>query len=384
MIPAVSWIAIPPRRVIFTTDPEYLVTTTRPSGGRGTRKLRVLTVVAATAVAIMLTGALSGFFPTAQPIGDGNEANEPSELATTAIIGIRTFEAPTNIRVDEDVVYGTREDGTLLTLDVCQPAPIPLGSTAAMTTPDARPAVLSIHGGSWARGDKANDDWRNVCVWLASEGFVAYSVNYRLVPDVVFPAALDDVALAVEWMRQPPNAERYAIDPARIGVFGGSAGGNLAAMLGARGHGEHDIGARVAAVAQLSAPLDLTRRGQVDGGSPAGIQRAVLEYLGCTTWAKCENDAVAASAATEADPSDPPVFIGHAEDELIPVAQAVDYAAALERAGVAYELAVAPGTEHSIGILDEPMRARVADFLRRTLAPPVPLHADADTAEAVS
>src|SRR5699024_2047191 len=105
---------------------------------------------------------------------------------------------------------------------------------------------------------KANADWRNVCLWLASEGFVAASVNYRLVPDVRFPAALDDVALAVEWLRAPEQAEQFGIDAARIGAFGGSAGGNLAALLGATGEGALDEGSRVAAVAELSGPLGLT------------------------------------------------------------------------------------------------------------------------------
>ena len=63
------------------------------------------------------------------------------------------------------------------------------------------------------------------------------------------------------------------------------------------------------------------------------------------------------------DPSDPPVFIGHAEGEVVPVGQSRRFAAALQTAGIPVELAIVPGTEHSIGILDEALRGRVAAFL---------------------
>ncbi|MFF3601899.1 alpha/beta hydrolase, partial [Kitasatospora indigofera] len=253
------------------------------------RRTRVFTVLAALSAGLVATALLSGFHVGVREVGDAGDI-AVSELTTPEVIGIRTFTAPSGIRVTEDVTYGTRDDGTLLTLDVCRPAETAEAETTEATAaeavqadamaaeavlPDATPpgaegaavvavrgglpAVVSIHGGSWARGDKANDDWRNVCGWLASEGFVAYSLNYRLVPEALFPAAIDDVALAVEWMRTPANASRFGIDPARIGAFGGSAGGNLAALLGTRGTGPLDEGSRVAAVAELSAPIDLRR-----------------------------------------------------------------------------------------------------------------------------
>ncbi|HZJ29565.1 MAG TPA: alpha/beta hydrolase, partial [Solirubrobacterales bacterium] len=250
-------------------------------------------------------------------------------------------------------------DGALLTLDVCSPT----------GDPDARalrPAVVSVHGGSWARGDKGNADWRAVCTWLASEGFVAYSVNYRLVPDALFPAAIDDVSLAVEWIRQTDNAGHYGIDPDRIGAFGGSAGGNLVALLGARGSGSLTTGARVAAVAELSGPTDLGHEALVVGNAPAGLQRIVQSYLGCDSLADCPA-ARAASPLYDLDRSDPPVFIGTAAEEFIPLTQSTKYADRLDRFGIANELVTVPGTLHSIGILDATMRVKVAAFLHRTL-----------------
>ncbi|WP_166785506.1 alpha/beta hydrolase [Cryobacterium cryoconiti] len=339
-----------------------------------------MTVAGAVGIAVAATALLGGFRPQLYSVTPDEPGDQRSELVTTQIVGIRTFERPEGITVDEDVEYGTQADGAVLTLDVCSPPiataptdladpadPAPTGTASATETAAAlRPAVISIHGGSWARGDKGNRDWRMVCTWLASEGFVAYSVNYRLVPDAVFPAALDDVALAVEWARAAANAQTYGIDPDRIGVFGGSAGGNLAALLGTRGSGSLTDGARVAAVAELSAPLDLSYQALVRGRAPAGLQNIVLDYLGCDTLRNCAK-AAAASPASTLDSSDPPVFLGTSTEEYIPLAQATGYAAALERTGIDHELVTVPGTLHSIGILDAAMREKVSAFLHGAL-----------------
>jgi acetyl esterase len=231
-------------------------------------------------------------------------------------------------------------------------------------TGEARPAVVAIHGGSWARGDKANADWRNVCLWLASEGFVAASVNYRLVPDARFPAAIDDVALAVEWLRAAEQAERFGIDPARIGAFGGSAGGNLAALLGTT-----DEGSRVAAVAELSGPMGLSAAELAADGGSAWLSGIVGEYLGCAPGAGVDAcpQQVDASPANRVDPTDPPFFIGHAQQEIVPLAQSQRFADTLNAAGVPVRLEVVPGANHSIGILDDALRPRVAAFLHAYL-----------------
>jgi len=343
------------------------VTSTRNAGGSGIRSRRILVTAAAALVAVVGVSALSGFHRELREI-DPRGADAASELSgTIAQVGIRTFDAPSGIRVDEDLEYAVQDDGTVLTLDLCRPS-----ATAAAFAADGEgllPTVVSIHGGSWARGDKANADWRNVCVWLASEGFVAASVNYRLVPEVRFPAAIDDVALAVQWLREPEQLERFDLDPARIGAFGGSAGGNLAALLGTRGEGPLDTGSRVAAVAEISGPVGLTAAELVTDGASPWLQGIVAEYLGCDPGAGDDAcpQATDASPATFIDATDPPFFVGHADAEVIPLAQSRRFVASLAEAGVPAELAVSTGAEHSIGILDEAMRTRVAAFLHAQL-----------------
>ncbi|TFB75465.1 alpha/beta hydrolase [Cryobacterium glaciale] len=304
---------------------------------------------------------------------------------------------PATASATTDIVHGIQPDGARLTLDVCSPAraystasPAPTASAGTADAGDAGPtdtvlpgtatadreavasaveqtllpAVISVHGGSWARGDKGNSDWRMVCQSLASEGFVAFSVNYRLVPDAVFPAAIDDLQLAVEWMRDPGNAERYGIDPNHIGAFGGSAGGNLVALLGTSGRSALTTDARVAAVAELSGPVDLRATGLVNAVD--GLTRITQAYLGCEDINRCA-PSVDASASSRLDRCDRPFFIGTSSNEFISANQSIEFAAQLDRLGIRSELVVVPGELHSIGILDEEMRARVAGFLHAEL-----------------
>lgn len=320
---------------------------------------RLLTIAGSGVVAVIGAAVLVGFHTELHPITP--VGGTQSELATRQVVGIRTFVPPIDgITVKPDVVYGTQPDGSLLTLDACTPS-VREGARSPLA-----PAVISIHGGSWARGDKGNSDWRGVCEWLASEGFAAFSVNYRLSPAAVFPAAIDDVSLAVQWLRTSSVAAEYAIDPRRIGVFGGSAGGNLAALLGARGSGPLTEGSRVAAVAELSGPVDLRARELAADDTSPGLRRSVLAYLGCQTGDACPQ-AAEASAITQLDVTDPPVFAAASVGDYVPVAQATRYARELERHGIRHQLVTVPGGQHSIGILDQAMRAKVAAFLHDTL-----------------
>ena len=125
------------------------------------------------------------------------------------------------------------------------------------------PAVICIHGGGFRAGTRQGYD--GLCVKLAQRGFVAATVSYRLAPKYQFPAAVYDVKAAVRWLRA--NAEKYHVDPDRIGVTGGSAGGHLAQFLGVtpdvdqfEGDGGNlDQSSRVACVVNYFGPSDLTK-----------------------------------------------------------------------------------------------------------------------------
>jgi pectinesterase len=91
------------------------------------------------------------------------------------------------------------------------------------------PGVLLIFGGGWKSGDKSMSV--PMAQRLANEGYVAVSIEYRLSPEATYPAAVHDVKAAIRWMRA--NAGRYNLDKRKIAVHGVSAGGQLAALVGA-------------------------------------------------------------------------------------------------------------------------------------------------------
>ena len=285
-----------------------------------------------------------------------------------------------DIPVVQNIVYGGTAESPLL-LDACLPkrdddapaqnaagtgddAGTAAGPTLEQPDEPLRAAIVVVHGGSWTRGDKADIAWRAVCQWLASAGYVALSVDYRLAPESVFPAAIDDVQAAVAWLREDEQVTRFHIDPTRIGAFGGSAGGNLVALLGTRGSGDLTTASRIAAVVDLSGPIDLTGVAVTDDFIP--VQ---LAYLGCATEEDCPA-AIGASPNHLIDPSDPPFFVGHSTVEKIPLAQAELFVAALRDAGVRTEFVTVEGALHSIAMLDADLKSRIIDFFDGTIGTP--------------
>jgi acetyl esterase/lipase len=93
------------------------------------------------------------------------------------------------------------------------------------TTPGPHPVVVGFHGGAWVIGRKEN--LRHVGAYLARRSYVTVLVQYRLATQAPFPAATDDVATSLEWVRDHIGV--YGGDSQRVGVFGDSAGGHLSA-----------------------------------------------------------------------------------------------------------------------------------------------------------
>lgn len=283
----------------------------------------------------------------------GSSAPRSSETDATVV---PAQAAVTSSEVIEQIQYGVADTVPLM-LDVC----VPIDEA---TTP--RAAVIVIHGGSWARGDKADPEVRDACVRLADQGFVAFSINYRLAPAAVFPAQLDDVQSAVTWLRAPEQSERFGIDPDRIGLLGASAGGHLAALAASIGAGDLTVEARVAAVVDLSGPTDLRAAIPTGPGYTLDFAQAQLDFLGCTAFLGCATSTVASPVAA-IDPTDPPFFIGHALDEFIPISQAEELVNELGRQGVDTTYVPVAGSAHGMDLLDGAMMVRVVEFFDATL-----------------
>ncbi len=145
-------------------------------------------------------------------------------------------EVPDDVAYKLNVIFGNA-DGRDLTADVFTPVATP---------ENPRPAIVFLHGGSWMFGDPSQFHYH--AGYLASRyGFFAMSVDYRLSGEAQFPAALQDAKCAVRWVRS--KAKEYNIDPERIVIAGGSAGGHLSSMMlttagvpeyeGSSGHNEY-------------------------------------------------------------------------------------------------------------------------------------------------
>jgi acetyl esterase len=300
---------------------------------------RLITALAGLAVALTLTGCATG-------------RTTPSEESTTiAQPAYPQFRSYQNVRVQQNVTY-RKADGDPIRLNVCQPR-----KSSAST----RAAIVVVHGGSWRGGDKSSTEWNSVCQWLGSAGYVVFDLDYRLAPQYPFPDGFNDVRASVRWIRS--NAAKYKVDPDRIGAFGGSAGGNLVSMLGTYGNGAHDVGSRVAAVAELSGPSDLTS----DGPELSNFIPLQLQYLKCTSLKHCDQ-ARTASPLFHVDATDPPFFVGHSINERIPLSQSEAFVKELRKHGVETTFVTVKGSLHSIAMLGPDMRKRIVAFFDDTLA----------------
>ena len=91
------------------------------------------------------------------------------------------------------------------------------------------PAIVFVTGGGFINANRANG--LQLRMRLAEEGYVVTSITYRVAPTAQFPEPLEDVKASIRYLRA--NADKFNIDPARIGIIGGSAGGYLSAMAAA-------------------------------------------------------------------------------------------------------------------------------------------------------
>jgi acetyl esterase len=267
-------------------------------------------------------------------------------------LGAASACADDDVSVTRDVPFGEFQ-GLPLLLDryETEPSDDTLEDGAA-----ARPAIVMFHGGGWAGGDKA--DLAAVARGFARAGFVAFSANYAIPPPGQrVPAEIDTTRQAVEWVID--NASDLGIDPGRVGLYGSSAGGNLALMVAMEGIG----GGRppIGAVASWSGPTDLTVLSSPDGQSrpddpPVGCMgqdncigvltpQVFPEYVGCTL-ADCPEAYAAVSPVNLVRADAPPTYLTASERDLVPFDQAVRMADALEAVGGIVELAQVPGDDH--------------------------------------
>ncbi len=256
--------------------------------------------------------------------------------------------------VERDITYGTA-DGVPLKMDIYYPE----FATGAV------PAVLYVHGGAWVQGDKSEGVGIKEIPELRSRGYLVAAVNYRLAPDYKFPAQIEDVKCAVRFLRA--NAAIYGIDPARIGAWGGSAGGHLVALLGTtdvsagfEGDGGYtEESSRVEAVVDMFGPTDLKAL------SLGGDLRFMLLLFG--TINRNASIVKRANPINWISSDDPPFLILHGEnDELVPVSQSEIFYNGLVTGGVPATLVIVENAGHGfapVGGVIYPSRSEITDMV---------------------
>ena len=234
---------------------------------------------------------------------------------------------------------------------------------------DNLPALLWIHGGGYMLGNIEHDDYPARQMTLMGECVIA-SVEYRLAPENPYPAPLEDCYAALKWLAK--NASQLGVNPKRIAIGGGSAGGGLAAGLAllARDRGEIDIMFQFLIYPMIDdrniAPpsddlpdsLFWTRESNRIGWR---------SYLGCEPGGDGISWYAAASRATDLS-SLPPAYIAVGEIDLF-AQEDIEYARMLINAGVCTELHVYPGGCHAFDMMapDAAISRQFSDDFNRAL-----------------
>jgi acetyl esterase/lipase len=235
------------------------------------------------------------------------------------------------------------------------------------------PVVLFLHGGGWRLGSRGMfcPTWRH---WqpdpfarIVAAGFAVASAEYRLSGEAVFPAQLDDVTDALRWVAA--RADELGVDSKRVVVWGESAGGHLAALLGLTATRARP--GAVAGVVDWYGPSDLATlavpaRADAVARSDAADSREAL-LIGAPA-ADAPELARAASPVSYVHAAAPPFHIAHGTvDRFVPVGQSEELAEALRRAGVPVELELVDGADHMWqGATDpEGIFTRALDFAKR-------------------
>lgn len=265
--------------------------------------------------------------------------------------------APAGFQWRPDVVYGTAgAGGRDLTLHLY-----------AGQSGEKRPGIVFIHGGGWQGGHPY------ILVRLAAEmaakGYVTSTISYRLSGEAAWPAALEDSKCAVRWMRA--HAAGIGLDPDRIAVAGGSAGGHLAAMVALapgrfEGSGGWDtVSSQVQAAVLYNPAVDLREAVFSD----EQIREMVRAFL-----PDDEQTAADASPIAQVSSVSPPILsrVGD-QDDITPASTCQEFHQALDAAGVPNHLEIIAGKTHGLPLHDHAGCLEATKwFLAKHLGPAVP------------
>ena len=218
------------------------------------------------------------------------------------------------------------------------------------------PVIVFVHGGGWKGGDRKSG-MRNLAPYVASGDYAGASVGYRLTNEAQWPAQIHECKAAIRWIRG--HAKELNLDADHIAVWGSSAGGHLASIIGTSGDvpalegrlGKHtDQSSRVQGVVNYYGPENFLT--MVD--QPSTIDRTTQDYPEALLIGGRVQDvadaAKSASPVTYISKDDPPFLTAHGtKDPLVPFAQATELQTKLKAAGVSSVLITMKDGGHGFG-----------------------------------
>lgn len=269
------------------------------------------------------------------------------------------LQAQNNTPTAKDVVYAEAGNKKLL-LDLYMPA----GKKDPYL-------IVWVHGGAWRSGSKEDPP-----LGLLQAGYAMASVNYRLSEEAIFPALIHDIKASIRFLRG--NAKKYGYRTDKIVIWGSSAGGHLAALVGTSNNDkelEGNLGAYLEESSSIQLIIDyygptnfLTILGQ---STPHGVsvRAPALQLLLGKPVEQVADIARKASPVHQVDRNDPPLLIVHGDqDNQVPVNQSLELMAAYKKNGIPVEIEFVPGAGHTDNVYYKgDVQAGTEKFLKKYL-----------------
>jgi acetyl esterase/lipase len=253
-------------------------------------------------------------------------------VALTPALAVAQPSAP--VVTKTDVIYG-RVEGAALLANIAYP-----------DGPSLKPAIISVHGGRWRAGNRADASSIKVTQW-AEFGYFAMSIDYRLVGGSPAPAPYLDMLCAIRWLHA--HADEYRIDPERVYLIGQSAGGQMVSLFATAGDaGFPRVGGWEKARTDVKAVISVAATYELNSLSWGNLWTPVD--------GKVEDARRLASPINHVNSSMKPLLVIHSDDDKsVPVQQAADMVEKLKAAGVQHRYVHYTDKGH-MGITDDVIR----------------------------
>jgi acetyl esterase/lipase len=239
------------------------------------------------ALFIALSFSIAAFILTCLPLSQFSQTQQQAERSIRQTLGADYFtKIPPAMQpqlrsqplILTDVFRGILAAPIRYTADIpfANPDNVPLRLNLYQPAAQAGqyPAIVAIYGGAWQRGDPEQDDAFNR--YIAAQGYVVWAISYRHAPEYRFPAQLEDVRAALDFIQQ--HAAKYETDINRIALMGRSAGAQLAMIAGYQSH--H---LPIRAIVNYYGPVNLTTGYyNLPNPDPIGSQAVLRAFFGGT------------------------------------------------------------------------------------------------------